>query len=929
MGTKVQYKSSLPGYRPMGDLNDDSNSGTWPIYYGDKPSSNGQFNDPYLQRTIADTYFGYQAEAVKQKMLEHEAIFKGQLYELHRLYRVQRDLMDELKMNELHKQSMAIETSISSCSASQRQEAQRWHTSSAFPPLSSSSAKPAILGAKEFNSAPSFLSKGPENGLVSPSNAGSSKDCEVEILECRPSKARRKFNLELRADEYIDVEEPNCSSERRPDISSYPSDGSRDNPPSSSAKMFVGEVIKIDSRSDGARQNYGSLADLNEKIQVQESSSLNFVGCDSNFRSNQQLSSMSQVQTFHQEFRHDSHHRRDDNRSRNMHMFSKENWSWSHMPESARSKGQATAFSQNSLSEKISLFNKGQDESHFQTNQIKAEYWKERSEGGPRHSGSGIDFLNRLSNPLQSDKSFSTLMAPWDKSGRCLAQTSATAEMSHPCFNSTSTLPQGFQSSSRAASILGQVWQINSDSGRDSTHLNGFYRGSCAGSGPARCPTSVSDHLNRSSSSHAAYGLSFGQNGLVNLKGLNGVNARSAKGIDLNVVSVCDSHDAVEDARVDGPHQDHVSGLPWLKSGTGSKNDMIQSSNSGATTQIGGSASSAYDTESKPAAKRIMGVPIFRECQASSRRSSLSKEEEMEKKRGVRDFDMNLPCESDENKDTGTHGVGGRNLIDLNMCLTEDEAAVTGLSPGSHSGKRMIRDFDLEAPGESEEEELVRSKQQKPGNSDEDLVTVAAVAIAGISSGGKLTLAETPAQEATPDALKWFSDVISSCADDADKVRQDESGENCTDDSESMDYFEYMTLQLPETKEEDYLPDYPKAPEPEERTGAGPFTTRTRKGFCTNSLPRNKAWKNIMKRKHSKPSYRNKANTLMNSITPTRGISSNWATSALNRRQGVAESKVPKNSSQGLHFHHDTQIKDVRDGEGGRIADQAHQSASS
>uniref|UniRef100_A0A7N0UJM0 Uncharacterized protein n=1 Tax=Kalanchoe fedtschenkoi TaxID=63787 RepID=A0A7N0UJM0_KALFE len=846
MGTKVQYKSYLPGYHPMGELNDDSNSRTWPVYYGDKPSSNGQFHDPYSQRTIADGYFGYHTEAVKQKMLEHEATFKRQVYELHRVYRVQRDLMDELKMNELQKQSMGIETSMSSCSASQRQDAQRWHASSAFPPSSSSSVKPAVLGAKDFHSTPSFLSgKNPQNGLVSPSNAGSSKDCDVEIIDCRPSKARSKFNLELRADEYIDVEEPKYSSKRPPCVSSYPSNGSCENPPSSSAKMLLGGAVQIDSRGIGARQNNGGLADLNEKIQIQQpnSSSLNFVGCDSSFRSNQQFGSKSQAQAFPQELMLNSHQGRDDSRPRNLNMGQKEKGNWSLMLESALSKGQTAAFPQNLLSDKISVFNKGQEASHFQASQIKTENWKERSEGGSKHSAAGIDFFNRLSGPRQLGTSISTSMSPWDKSGSCVSQKSA-ADVPHPCFNPAGTLPQSLRSSSKSAWTVGQGWQMNSDSGRDCAYQNGFYKGTCSGPGPTRCPTGGSDYLNRSNGSHVASGLSFSQNGSLSLKGATSVNASAAKGIDLNIVSVGDSHDSVEDTRFDRLNRDHrVADLPWLKSSTGLRNGMIS-----------GLDSSAYGMESKrPTAKKIMGVPIFGESPkgASSCRPSLSKEDEMGTARNVRDFDMNLPCES-EDKDAKTAGVSRRNHIDLNTCLTEDDALVTISTPGCDSGKRVIRGFDLEAPGETEEEELVQRTPQEPEDSDEDLLTVAVEAIVGISSCRKLTLTENPARdppEAVPDALKWFSDVISSCANDEDKKLLDEIGENnaeendTEEDVESMDYFEYMTLQLPETKEEDYLPDYPKPPEP---LGAGPFTARTRKGQARRGRPRRDFQRDIL-----------------------------------------------------------------------------------
>ncbi|CAM8883577.1 unnamed protein product [Rhodiola kirilowii] len=840
MGTKVQCKSYLPGHHPMGDLNDDANIGTWPVYYGDKASSNGQFHDPNLQRSIADAYFGYHTESVRQKVLEHEMIFKTQLYELHRLYKVQRELMDDLKMNELQKQSMAIETSMSSCSVSQRQDAPRWLSSS-------SSAKPASVGANNFHSTPNFLSgKSQQNGLISPSNASSSKDCELEILECRSSKARRKFNLELRADECIDIEEPTYHSDKPSGVANYPSNGSSKDPLSISTKMFLGGSTKVDRRRDEARQSKGEngLVDLNEQIHIKglNSSSLNIFGCDSDFRSKPQL------QTLH---RDNSHYGRDDSRSRNLTMAQKENGrEWSHMLESgsnklfifvghqksfkmelvskiyfvfsfysfsaAQSKGQTTVFSQNFLPENIKLFNKGHGASYLQTNQIKVEYWKERSEGGSNHFKNG--FFNGLGNPHRQDKSFSASKPPWEKPNSCVTQKSKTAEV-HPCFNTTSTLPPRLQSSSKNDWTLGEGWHVNSNSGK-TAYQNRIHKGSCSASGPAHRPTAGFDYLNRSN-----------QNGSIDLKGLTTVDASSAKGIDLNAASIGDNHDYVG-----RPNRDHAADLPWLKSRTGftNGNGTIQSSNSAVTRQNTGPASSPMENT----AERIMGVPFFGELhlskRASSCRSSLSKEEEMETNGKIRGFDMNLPCEFEE-KDTEAPVVNGMNHIDLNMCLVDEDDAVMAIA----TPKKTIRGFDLEAPGEIDED-LIQL--------DEGLVTAAAEAIVAILSRKKLTLTETPARnfpEAKPDILEWFVNIISSCPDDADKVLMDKS-EDDSQETDSVDYYEQMTLQLLETKEDEYLPDYPKPPEPEEQTGGGPYTTRTRKGQARRGRPRRDFQRDIL-----------------------------------------------------------------------------------
>jgi hypothetical protein len=80
MGTKVQCKGYLPGYYTMRDLNENSNSCSWSLYYGDKTSVNGQYYNDFLPRAATDSYPGYDKDAVKHMMLEHEAIFKNQVF---------------------------------------------------------------------------------------------------------------------------------------------------------------------------------------------------------------------------------------------------------------------------------------------------------------------------------------------------------------------------------------------------------------------------------------------------------------------------------------------------------------------------------------------------------------------------------------------------------------------------------------------------------------------------------------------------------------------------------------------------------------------------------------------------------------------------------------------------------------------------------
>ncbi|XP_010532620.1 PREDICTED: uncharacterized protein LOC104808598 isoform X2 [Tarenaya hassleriana] len=86
MGAAVHCESIVRGHYSMRmDLSEDSNSCSWSVRCGDK-----------------DPRFRHERDFVKRTMLEHEATFKNQVSELHRLYRVQRTLMEDLRQKELN-----------------------------------------------------------------------------------------------------------------------------------------------------------------------------------------------------------------------------------------------------------------------------------------------------------------------------------------------------------------------------------------------------------------------------------------------------------------------------------------------------------------------------------------------------------------------------------------------------------------------------------------------------------------------------------------------------------------------------------------------------------------------------------------------------------------------------------------------------------
>ncbi|KAL1551095.1 hypothetical protein AAHA92_18980 [Salvia divinorum] len=292
MGTKVDSKSYFPGYYSMRDLNEDSSSSSWPICYGDKAISNGQYYNGFMPRTAMDGYPGYGKDALKQTMLEHEAVFKNQVSELHRVYRIQRDMMEEYRRKELHRIRPSIEPLSSSSHGGpqvQSEEARKWHMTG-FPMLNSNYERTSISGIEITNS-PMSCTKG--NTKVQPGQFpfqnGSSSVKDPEHLDSRPLKVRKKlFDLELPADEYIGTDEgkesPDCKGSN---VSSYAPNGNLRSGPETQKLSPIRNIgatteCRIDASASGScLRNPIVLADLNEPIDAEEAtapSSANIFG---------------------------------------------------------------------------------------------------------------------------------------------------------------------------------------------------------------------------------------------------------------------------------------------------------------------------------------------------------------------------------------------------------------------------------------------------------------------------------------------------------------------------------------------------------------------------------------------------------------------------------------------------------------------------
>ncbi|KAL5224370.1 hypothetical protein ABZP36_011009 [Zizania latifolia] len=96
MGTKVESKTYLPAYFAMADSSVNSNG--WLSYHEDsKPSGHGSDSFTIIATNGSPDY---DKEMLKRTMLVHEATFRKQVYELHRLYKTQKDLMTQFQREE-------------------------------------------------------------------------------------------------------------------------------------------------------------------------------------------------------------------------------------------------------------------------------------------------------------------------------------------------------------------------------------------------------------------------------------------------------------------------------------------------------------------------------------------------------------------------------------------------------------------------------------------------------------------------------------------------------------------------------------------------------------------------------------------------------------------------------------------------------------
>ncbi|RAL40115.1 hypothetical protein DM860_008255 [Cuscuta australis] len=794
MGTQVHYKDYAPlGYCDMRNLSEDGSSSNWSLFYGDRPSTNVQHcNNGFLSRSVIDAFPGYDKDAVKQKMLEHEAIFKNQVYELHRLYRIQRDMMQEAKRKEPNR--MSVEPSSSSSirgSQMPSEDARKWHMTS-LPLAHSNYYARASTCSADLMSSPLSCAK---DNNVQLQNGVSSR-FSGEELEARPSKVRKKlFDLQLPADQYIDTDDDkqlqDCRSSLCP---SYPARGNFTDPQECSVKLILGsgggemsssqkEVSKMPSSY--LRSSFG-LADLNEPAQFEETivaPPVDFLGC-SNYPKDSKRPNVSSSKQPNAAF-FASSNGLISNSSKGSKGKERDWLSYAYEADNMRNGLLPQGLEHN----KLPMPSHRHNPVTYPTLSIRDDMWRERTGYGlqPFERGRESSSYSRVVEPTVAPQLFSSCPSPYVNSSEFPNLWPSVSSLEKPTSSPTQKFTF-FHPNTSQSPITG--WNNN-----NGNIVSGAKNGFCYNVSPS-APRDPPVHFRPLG--FDCLNFNKGENGLPGsstthhqyeklLVDSNSVDSKSAKGFDLNVMNEQQPfHDkgffgnSSSSSTRKHEEEDIAATLPWLKATPASKNKPSRE-------------------ENKPSLLASTSAAITQPPTQGHNGTNA-------KKNVMIDINMAWDLSHDELEEDKPKATSARNHIDLNSCLPEEEdedcPGPTAAASNNVRTKTCL-EIDLEAPAvlDSDEYDLPPKTEHMEDDNlspKDESASVAAEAIVAISS-----LRDDPSEDPLGESLHWLADIAASCAEDKEPKGSKDENSLCL---EGTDSFEAMTLQLAETKEEDYMP---------------------------------------------------------------------------------------------------------------------------
>ncbi|KAJ8536290.1 hypothetical protein K7X08_034691 [Anisodus acutangulus] len=208
----MQSTSYLPGYHPK-DLNGSLTGNSRSIPHNDIAWNGARGFYVSLPPFTADQNreLVHQKEIFKQTILKHEAIFRYQVNELHHVYRRQRELMDEVKRRKLMADHLHLQELESKSFVSQLRSEVSQKTHNPLV-LDLTSIEPSTLRRETFQgSSNSIACQGTD--LLTEQNV--TKEWTLSSSKSSVSR-KRMLDLELPAEEYIDIEDEEQFVEERP-----------------------------------------------------------------------------------------------------------------------------------------------------------------------------------------------------------------------------------------------------------------------------------------------------------------------------------------------------------------------------------------------------------------------------------------------------------------------------------------------------------------------------------------------------------------------------------------------------------------------------------------------------------------------------------------------------------------------------------------
>ncbi|KAJ6753103.1 hypothetical protein OIU74_027876 [Salix koriyanagi] len=814
MGTEFLYKMYMPGYNSTKDLDDSSGNGSWPSHHENKAYE--QHHGMLAANPEINRYSGYDKEHLRQTILRQENTFRHQVHELHRLHKIQIEIMNEVRS----KGSVIC-----------------------LDPMRTFQSNPLTFSPKG-DGISSINLQNMQSGCGSTHNVSTIK-YDVS-LEYNHKKLQRKlFDLELPADKYI-----NDADEEK---GAFGGSGLESDPPNwncrvnceKNGNMSTLSSVHSSCNGDTFSSNTGrtqGVTDLNKPFQVEEAyDTTPFLGKVTYLKEEIQgrdlsANSCSGFQSMEKEVSRRPFKEKEEGLSQQNMLLDNE-WGNKSRPPFNFNSGHISTVTPSrnfyreylptqSESSHVGCMNaKVSDQSKPEQLRKKTIFGVEISNRNHNVSFMTSDALPPPPAPQSNvGNSESSSISSWKRPPSSLRQ-NAIFLQGNPCFNT-------FPESNKSSATLSQCHEVSADGSIVNEKVDFIpkpvvelsYKNDISLISQLKSKASAG-HSNGSSASNFAFEQVPKRNPPNNSRASGwSENIKSAEEVNLNAVPPKSYPiEAISDSNhisigIQEMEETPLGALSWMKTishcngkSSGDMSDFQQvnwdslqrkyadqfACNAGTMKDLcqniiqdSSSATNAHDAEEKrirgdcSSNKKILCVPTFEKPISKDLPSASS---------GLKPGF----CVSET---TGANSIkvdcraNLRHSIDLNVSVTEEEAQAP------RNKARIAIQIDLEAP-------IVLENDTDIVPGAEALVDISLSGVHQFQDDARCQILETEVNN----PLQWFADIISSykgyIKNDAGSLSVHKGNNDCEDSTpDEVDFFEYMTLNLTETMVED--PDY-------------------------------------------------------------------------------------------------------------------------